>query len=573
MKEKKREKLKIGNTIVIPVSAKIIFVFTILLLLSNFLTNFINMNFMNIEITKMLKELLVKDLKEIYFFCNNQYEVFKFSKDTHKAIENIEKKALSQFLNSKSVLIGLKKDATLFLLATPIEGEIKFNGLNIIEYINRNGKSDSYEGVLQNFKFNKDNYFGIYKYNSKWDIYLIRGEEKVEFYKTYWFVFLKISLIIIIIVIFCVIFGILFLRHILRYLKFITSEIIKMINSQELKIIDLSKSTNDDISLLGIAFNSLSSTINNLMHIFLKFVNKDIADKAYKEKNVTLEGSEKELVMLFSDIKSFTYMTEQLGIDIIKLLNIHYKNAIRCILKYNGVIGSIIGDALLAVFGVLEHNNRSKAYDALLAAYDINSVTDNLRKEIEKKKIEIESSGRKLTKREESLYKALMIEVGIGIDGGNVFYGTIGSHERMTNTVIGDNVNSASRLEGLTRIYKVPIICSEYVKKEILNSYENIESVNKEEFIFVEIDTVLVKGKTIGTKIYWPIFKKDLNEELEKDISIFNKALALYYEGDWQNALKNFKKCNLSIASTFIERVKGQECPKGWNGIWTMKTK
>ncbi len=561
------KRLKIGNIFVIPVSAKIVFVFTILLLFSNLLTNFINMNFMNIEITKMLKDLLVKDLKEIYYFCNNQHEIFKFSNDHHKAVENIEKKALSQFLNSKSVLIGLKKDATLFLLATPIEGEIKFNGLDIIKAINKDNTSDYQEGILQNFKFNKDNYFGIYKYNSKWDIYLIRGEEKVEFYKTYWFVFLKISLIIILIIIFCVIFGILFLQHLLRYLEFITSEIIQMINSQELKIIDLSKATNDDISLLGIAFNSLSSTISNLMHIFLKFVNKDIADKAYKEKSVNLEGSEKQLVMLFSDIKSFTYMTEQLGIDIIKLLNIHYKNAIRCILKNNGVIGSIIGDALLAVFGVFETKTKSKSYDALLAAYQIQEVTNNLRKEIEKKKNEIESKGRKLTQKEEALYKAVMIEVGVGIDGGKVFYGTIGSHERMTNTVIGDNVNSASRLEGLTRIYKVPIICSEYVKNEV------VESEHKDDIIFVEIDTVLVKGKTIGAKIYWPILKNDWNEELEKEINIFNKALNLYYEGNWPDALKNFKKCNLSLASVFIERIKGQDCPKGWNGIWTMKTK
>jgi len=72
----------------------------------------------------------------------------------------------------------------------------------------------------------------------------------------------------------------------------------------------------------------------------------------------------------------------------------------------------------------------------------------------------------------------------------------------MTNTVIGDNVNSASRLEGLTRIYKVPVICSDFVKEDIE------KNVTNHGIRFIEIDQVQVKGKTVGKRVYWPLWKK-----------------------------------------------------------------
>ena len=117
-----------------------------------------------------------------------------------------------------------------------------------------------------------------------------------------------------------------------------------MVESQQLEIIDLKGAPNDDITYLGVAFNTLSSTINTLVTIFRKFVNEDIAIQAYREKEVKLEGTQRELTILFSDIKSFTFITETLGPDIIKLLNLHYDKSIREIVKYDGVIGSIIGD-------------------------------------------------------------------------------------------------------------------------------------------------------------------------------------------------------------------------------------
>jgi len=319
------------------------------------------------------------------------------------------------------------------------------------------------------------------------------------------------------------------------------------------------------VAFLGVAFNALSSTIDNLLTIFKKFVARDIAQKAYKEKEIRLEGAKKELAILFTDIKSFTFMTETLGTDIIKLLNLHYDKAIRHIHQNNGDIGSIIGDALLAVFGVMEVDNENKSLMAVRSAYRIQDVAASLREEMQKRKEEIIKRRGAMTEAEERVFRAVLLEVGVGIDGGEVFYGTIGSYERMVNTVIGDNVNSSSRLEGLTRVYKVPVIVSDYIRQEV--------EKDSKEYYFMELDQVQVKGKTIGKRIYWPIKKGLIDQRMEKDIEEFSVGLTAYYKGDWKEAHRRFSSCTLPLALEFRSRTGENTCPKEWNGIWTMTTK
>ena len=285
--------------------------------------------------------------------------------------------------------------------------------------------------------------------------------------------------------------------------------------SQSMELIDLSGASNDDITYLGASFNSLSATINNLLGIFQKFVSKDVVNKAYSDHIIRLEGTQRELTMLFSDIKGFTYMTETLGNDIINLLNIHYDKVIHNIHQNDGVIGSIIGDAVLAMYGTFNFQD-NKSVQAVRSAWSITRVTAELREKLIFRRKEIEET-RPLTESEEKVFKAVLLDVGVGIDGGNVFYGNIGSSEHMTNTVIGDNVNSASRLEGLTRVYKIPVIVSEYVKNEV----ESATSAYK----FIEIDTVQVKGKTEGKKIFFPIDVSSADEEIIRKYEIFQLGL------------------------------------------------
>jgi class 3 adenylate cyclase len=301
------------------------------------------------------------------------------------------------------------------------------------------------------------------------------------------------------------------------------------------------------------------------MSIFRRFVTKDIAQRAYREKEIRLEGTTKDLTILFSDIKGFTFMTETLGHDIIDVLNLHYQRAIGCIHEEDGIVGSIIGDALLAVFGTMGEGAENKSLDSIRAAYRIQTVAAELRSGIAAEREKILARKGKLSEEEERVYRAVLVEVGVGIDGGEVFYGNIGSYERMTNTVIGDNVNSASRLEGLTRIYRLPVICSEYVKREVEG--------RSQDYRFVEIDTVQVKGKTEGKRIYWPARVKRIDEALDREIAAFSKGLAAYYAGDWKAAAEEWKSVTLPVAEVFRDRIAGGVAPRNWNGIWAMTTK
>ncbi len=555
---------KINGVRVVPLLLKIVVLFTVFLLLSNFSSNYINLMLNRGMLVKLMNQLLVKDLKESYVFAMNQHDIYFYNQDLPGAVEAVEKNAAKELKGEMSMLLGIKPGGDILFMSSKTPREGRFDDRGALEFLQAAKDGGQPEGSVD-FRFRGENYFGVYKYNPKWDVFLVRAEEVKEFFAESRNIFRNIASLIIVITVFCVLVGVFLLRYILRFVGLFTGDIMRMQEGQRIDLLDMDKAPNDDITFLGVAFNSLSSTIDNLLTIFKKFVARDTAQKAYREKEIRLEGTKRDLAILFTDIKSFTFMTETLGTDIIKLLNLHYNQAIRSIHQQNGDVGSIIGDALLAVFGVIEGETENKSLQALRAAYKIQEVASSLRQEMHKRKEEIIRVRGALTDAEERVYRAVLLEVGVGIDGGEVFYGTIGSYERMVNTVIGDNVNSASRLEGLTRIYKVPVIVSDYVRAEIGNG--------SREYHFLEIDQVQVKGKTRGKKIFWPVRGSLMDEAMEKDMAEFSKGLSFYYDGDWKSAYKRFSACTLPLAEEFRERTGKNKCPKEWDGIWTMTTK
>ncbi|HUV08963.1 MAG TPA: adenylate/guanylate cyclase domain-containing protein [Spirochaetia bacterium] len=556
---------KFSGTRIVPVVLKIVLIFALFIMVSNLASNYINLMLNRTELIKLMKQLLVKDLKQIYSFSNNQKEIYEYSKDLQGSVTNIEEFTLRDLPNKRSIALGIKSDGSLLFQGLKIPRQEHFTDKAALQTMVKNLENGIYEDSLT-LLFNRDTYFGVYKYHLGWDIFLIRAEELNEFYSQSAIIFRNISIIILVVTIASAFVGILLLQYTLKYVGVITNSILSMQQSQELKLIDMKGATSDDITYLGLSFNALSSTINNLLTIFRKFVTQDVALSAYRDKFVRLEGYQQELTILFSDIKSFTFITETLGPDIIKLLNLHYERAISNVEANSGIIGSIIGDALLAVFGTLTSSHENKSHQAVISAYQIQDAAASLRKEMTERKLRLEKKHQGFTDEEEKFYKAVLLEVGVGIDGGEVYYGKIGSRGRMTNTVIGDNVNSASRLEGLTRIYKVPVICSDYVKADI---EENVRNSGMQ---FVELDQVQVKGKTIGKRVYWPVPGDQLNDSLKRELGNFIRGLELYYGGDWEKAGLSFKRCKLPMVEVFIERTK-HKCPRDWNGIWTMTTK
>lgn len=555
---------RVGKTKIIPIGLKILLIFICLILLSNFATNIITIQLSQNQIIKLNNQVMVEQLKELYNSSSNQYQIYTYSNNIEESVTSLKKVAQSGFSNPNSIALGVKKDGKIdFYVSNNSEIVLtEFVDTTTLEKLNLDTINGIYEGSIS-FSTNDGDYFGIYKYQDDWDYYLIRAESRSDLNDNSKSLYLFMFIFVIALTTVFVIIGILVIRHEFKSVRTITNDLYNMQKNKKLELIDLSNSTNDDITYLAASFNSLSSSVNNLLNTFQKFVSKDVVAKAYSEQTIALEGSQRELVMLFSDIRSFTYRTETLGNDIIDVLNVHYNRVIHKVHENTGVVGSIIGDAILAIYGTLDAK-MSKSYNAIRSAWDITKVTANLREAMIQKRIEVEKK-RSLTESEERVYQAVLLDVGVGIDGGNVFYGNIGSNEHMANTVIGDNVNSASRLEGLTRVYHLPVIVSEYIKEEVLK-----ESAR---YKFIEIDTVQVKGKTEGKKIFFPLDTNETDELIVKKYSIFEEGLSAYYNGDWKSARKLFKDCELEVSQVFIERMGNKNAPEDWNGIWTMTSK
>lgn len=561
---------RVGKTRIIPIGLKMLLIFICLILLSNFITNFISLQLTQRQIINLNNTIMVSQLKELYTTSSNQYQIYSYSGNREESIDAMCKVARTGFDNANSLALGVTNDGEIEFLTDANELAVfpSFDS-NALMLLNQNKEKGIEEGSIS-FSSPYGDYFGVYKYQDDWGYYIIRAELRSDLEKSNYRIYGIISALIIIFTLLFVAAGYITINREFRSLRSFTDDLIEMQKKKKLDLIDISKAPNDDVTYLAASFNSLSMQVSNLLDTFQKFVSKDIVAKAYAGRDVGLEGKQRDLAMLFSDVKSFTYRTETLGNDIIEVLNVHYNRVIHNVHENSGIVGSIIGDAILAIYGTLD-SKRSKAYNAVISAWNITRATAELRQEMQDRREEIEKQ-RKLTESEESVFQAVMVDVGVGVDGGKVFYGTIGRNDfddprqsHMTNTVIGDTVNSASRLEGLTRIYHIPVIVSESIKDEV--------TAETARYKFIEIDTVQVKGKTKGKKIYFPFDTNEMDEALLEKYQKFEEGLKAYYDGDWKAARKIFKGLELDVTQVFLERMGIKSAPADWSGIWTMTTK
>ncbi len=264
-----------------------------------------------------------------------------------------------------------------------------------------------------------------------------------------------------------------------------------------------------------------------------------------------LGGDKKDLTVLFSDIRGFTTISEKLSPeDLVHLLNEYLTEMTNVVFKYDGLLDKYMGDAIMAVFGA-PLDQPDHAARACRTAID-------MMEELKKLQKKWEDEGRPV------------LDIGVGVNSGDMVVGNMGSEMRFDYTVMGDSVNLGSRLEGINKEYGTNIVISEF-------TYAAVQDV----FFCRELDSVRVKGKKLPVKIYELLAEKKDAEKWEKAVSIFEEGLSKYKQGLWDEAIVFFRKCleakpDDGPAKLYIERCEAlkKNPPEGpWDGVFTMTKK
>ena len=288
---------------------------------------------------------------------------------------------------------------------------------------------------------------------------------------------------------------------------------------------------------------------HKVRNIFQKYVPKDVIDSIFANPEAALVGDNKVVAMLFSDIRSFTTISEGYNPDeLVAELNRYFEIMVDIIMEHGGIIDKYIGDAIMAFFGApVKHKN-----DALNAV----AVALKMQAALRTFNAELEERGKP------------KFVTGIGVNYGVVTVGNIGSQKKMDYTIIGDNVNLGSRLEGLTKPYKQDVIFSESVFRRVKDTYP-----------CRLVDRVQVKGKTSGANIYTAY--PGIDPRREQALKIHHAAMARYYALDFTGARQYFEALLKLMPDDFLAGMYIERCdrylrtppPSGWNGVEILTSK
>lgn len=284
-----------------------------------------------------------------------------------------------------------------------------------------------------------------------------------------------------------------------------------------------------------------------------RYMDPSIADQLLAEGAEVLGGKSTTATILFSDIRGFTPLTEELGPQgTVALLNEYFTIMVDCIQRQGGMLDKFIGDAIMAVFGlpVAHDDDEDRAVRTAIAM-----LTDLARWNVER-----QTQGKK------------PVAIRIGISTDLIVSGNIGSPKRMDYTLIGDGVNLAARLESACKQYDAQLLISEHTYKKLRGTYR-----------IREIDRVIVKGKTEPVSVYEVLdyHTPATFPHLMRVVSHFQEGLLQYRQQQWDEAMEAFTAALTLHAGDTLSRLYMQRCeylknhPPGadWTGVWVMETK
>ncbi len=287
---------------------------------------------------------------------------------------------------------------------------------------------------------------------------------------------------------------------------------------------------------------------------FSRYVSKAVVDQiSDAPETMSLEGEEKVMTIMFTDIRSFTTISESLSpTQVTNLLHDYFTPMTRSVIKNKGTLDKFIGDAVMCFWNApLDVKGHPKL--AVKTGFEMLAALKGLNK------IFIDKYG-------------IEVDIGIGVHTGKCRVGNMGSMDLFDYTLIGDNVNLTSRLEGLTKFYGVKMIVSDALK-EILEG----------EFVFQELDQVQVKGKTEPVGIF-TVFQKQTkgeDKDLAEELATYEKGLACYKEMAFDQGLEIFNDLVDRFPNTKAHQIYQDRCAifmdnppeSDWDGVFVHKTK
>ena len=286
-----------------------------------------------------------------------------------------------------------------------------------------------------------------------------------------------------------------------------------------------------------------------IRNTFSRYVSPEVVKHLTKLRGDIFAGEERELSIIFTDIRGFTSISEKLSPQqVVDLLNRYFTPMTAIVRQEKGTLDKFIGDALMAFWNApLEVDDHpARAVSAALGMQKrLHTLNDELQAEF-----------------------GISLNMGVGVHTGNAYVGNMGSNDLVNYTLIGDSVNLAARLEGLCAQYGTPVVVSEKVREHC-----------DDRFAFQFLDKLRVKGKQQPVKVYTPMTLEEWQER-EEEMKAWQAACAHYTAGNFIEASNYFNTlCQrfplMRLYAVYAERALTlqEQKLKGWDGVWNANKK
>lgn len=303
---------------------------------------------------------------------------------------------------------------------------------------------------------------------------------------------------------------------------------------------------------MGYGYLSENHRRRELKEMFGRYVPASHVDEMLKSHNqFSLDGESKEMTVLFADIRNFTSISESLTPPKVKkFLNLLFTPMTKIIFDRHGTVDKYVGDMIMAFWGA-PLPDKTHPEHALEAAFEM-------------------LEGIKLLQPAFAELGLNKVNIGIGLNTGVMNVGDMGSEYRRAYTVLGDEVNLASRLEASTKFYHVNLIVSESVMR-----YNPL-------YLYRQLDVVKVKGKQHAIRIYQPLCKiSEASTALQEELKQYEQALVFYFAKQWQAAKDSFITLSTTCSDVYVyqmylERVNSfilHPPEEDWDGSYTRTEK